>query len=136
MAAKFGRLITSIDPTVIKCLENYDWPGNIRELQNVVERILLVAEDGHITIDYLPREIVDGAIGYPRDKRERGHNPAIGGTGCSDRNTRRFYVIEQEKESIMRALDVYAGNISKASDELGISRNTLYRKMKTYSITN
>ncbi|MDD3365481.1 MAG: sigma 54-interacting transcriptional regulator [Syntrophomonas sp.] len=136
MSSKFGRYNTDIDPAVIKCLEHYDWPGNIRELQNVVERILLVAEDGRITIENLPREIVNDAIGHSRDRWEGGPNPAIGVPGLSNRSTRKLYALEQEKESIIRTLDLNAGNISKASVDLGISRNTLYRKMKNYNISN
>jgi len=53
-----------------------------------------------------------------------------------DRNARKLYVIEQEKEQIIRALDMNGGNVSKAAAELGISRNTIYRKMKNYNIVN
>jgi len=137
MSPRFGRNITEVDPAVIKCLEVYDWPGNIRELQNVVERILLVAEDGHITIDYLPREVVNEAVGHSRDRWEWIPNSSVGIPGStSDRSTRKLYAIEQEKERINRALDLHGGNVSRASAELGISRNTLYRKMKNYGIKN
>jgi PAS domain S-box-containing protein len=135
MSSKLGRYITDIDPAVIKCLENYDWPGNIRELQNIVERILLVAEDRRIIIDHLPREIVNVAIGHSR-KWEGGANPPISMPGISNRSTRKIFALEQEKENIIRALDMNGGKISKAAAELGISRNTLYRKMKNFNITN
>jgi transcriptional regulator of acetoin/glycerol metabolism len=134
MSSKLGRFITDIDSGVIKCLENYEWPGNIRELQNVVERILLVAEDRRITIEHLPREIVNVAIGHSRDRWES--TSAISVPGSSNRSTRKLYALEQEKESIIRALDLHGGNISKAAVELGISRNTLYRKMKNYNTIN
>ena len=51
MAPKLDKNVKQIDPSLIKCLEHYDWPGNVRELQNVVERILLLAENGHLSVD-------------------------------------------------------------------------------------
>ncbi len=137
MSSRFNKFITSIDPAVVKCLENYDWPGNIREMQNVVERILLVVEDRRITIEHLPREIVNMAVGHNRDAWELlPGNAGTSGSGLSNRSARKLHALEQEKESIVRALDLHAGNISRASADLGISRNTLYRKMKNYNITN
>ncbi len=137
MSPKFNRRIAEVQPAVIKCLQAYDWPGNIRELQNVVERILLVCEDGRISVEDLPQEIVNAAIGHKTDVWEVKLNsitpiPPV----PSNRNTRKLAVFEQEKERIVRALDMNAGNISKTAAELSISRNTLYRKMKNYNIVN
>ena len=137
MSPKFNKYVTGIDPGVIECLENYDWPGNIRELQNVVERILLVIEDDHITTDYLPREIVNAAISHPRDRWEwRPDSDDSDPRSPLNRDTRKQYALEQEKEKIIKALDLHAGNVSRTSVELGISRNTLYRKMKKFEIIN
>jgi transcriptional regulator with PAS, ATPase and Fis domain len=66
MSPKHGPHIKEIQPAVIRCLQAYDWPGNVRELQNIVERILLVSEEGTITIAHLPQEIVNAAIGHNR----------------------------------------------------------------------
>jgi len=137
MSPKFNRHITEIQSAVIKCLQTYEWPGNIRELQNVVERILLVSEDGLISIEHLPREIVNAAIGHKTDSWENKSNSLPSGSpALTDRRTRKLAALEQEKEMIIQTLDMNAGNISKASAELGISRNTLYRKMKNYKIIN
>ncbi|MEA4926225.1 MAG: sigma 54-interacting transcriptional regulator [Syntrophomonadaceae bacterium] len=133
MSPRFNKSIVEVDNAVIKCLEAYDWPGNIRELQNAVERILLLAEDGRITIDCLPREIVNEAVGHSRERWERSGN----GLGIpANRNARRLYAIEQEKDRIIRALEINGGNVSRAAVDLNISRNTLYRKMKNYNINN
>ena len=137
MSPKFNRHITEIQPAVIRCLQTYEWPGNIRELQNVVERILLVSEDGLISIEHLPREIVNAAIGHKTDSWENKSNSLPSGSpALTDRRTRKLAALEQEKEMIIQTLDMNAGNISKASAELGISRNTLYRKIKNYKIIN
>lgn len=137
MSARIKKRITMIDDDVIEVVQSYDWPGNIRELQNVVERTLLLAEDGHITLDCLPREIAGGQdsadqIGLGRDYKEMTPIPSL----MSNRNTRRMQAGEKEKERILRILDKYGGNVSKTATELGVSRNTLYRKMKSYAISN
>lgn len=137
MCPKFNKIITDIDPAVIKCLENYDWPGNIRELQNVVERTLLMTENRRITVEHLPREIVNVAIGYSPNSHKYSTNPDNSNYNpLSNRYTRKMKIIEQEKQRIIWALDMHGGNVTKASFELGISRNTLYRKMKKYNINN
>lgn len=137
MSPKFNRYIKEVQPAVLKCLEAYDWPGNIRELQNVVERILLVSEGGLISIEHLPREIVNAAIGHKTDIWEYSNSPInVLPQAMVNRNTRKLAALEREKESIVRALDANAGNISKTAAALGISRNTLYRKMKNYNIIN
>jgi len=137
MSPRFNKRITDIDDEVIECLKDYDWPGNIRELQNVVERTLLVAENGRITIDCLPREVVDSADIDSIDRFPRQHRVfAALPSSLSNRSTRKLQVGEQEKDKIVRTLDRYGGNVSKTAADLGISRNTLYRKMKSYAISN
>ncbi len=136
MAPRLNRHITRIDASVIKCLENYGWPGNIRELQNVVERILLTAEDEQITLDHLPREIASTAIGYSDHAWESEPEAVSSTPSLSDRKARKLYALEHEKESIIRALNMHGGNVTQASIELDISRNTLYRRMKTLDIHN
>lgn len=136
MSPKFNRHISGVQPAVIKCLQAYDWPGNIRELQNVVERILLVSEDGMINIEHLPREIVNAAIGHKTDIWEFKSPAPLASSESANRSTRKLAAMEQEREMIIQALDHHAGNISKASAALGMSRNTLYRKMKSYNIIN
>lgn len=130
MSTRLNRYISTIDPAVIDSLEAYDWPGNIRELQNVVERILLVNEDDRITKELLPREIVKGA-GIKNEGEPESLIPTL-----STRDLRKQYALEQEREQILKALNDHGGNICKAAASLGISRSTLYRKMKVGYITN
>lgn len=138
MSPRFNKRITKIDHEVIKCLESYDWPGNIREVQNVVERTLLMAEDDQITIDCLPREVV-GSIdtsntiyGSPLDYLDLDGMPSLRAT----RITRKLQAGEQEKIILLRSLDKHGGNVSKTAAELNWSRSTLYRKMRLYNIIN
>lgn len=137
MSPRFNKNITWIDQDVISYLEAYNWPGNIRELQNVVERTLLMAEDNQINLDCLPPEIAAAqaeAASIPLGEDNPGV-PALTAL-LANRTMRKKQIGEQEKERIMRTLDVYGGNVSKTASELGISRNTLYRKMRTYAINN
>lgn len=131
MSTRLNRHIRVVEPAVIDYLEAYDWPGNIRELQNVVERILLVTEDAHITQEHLPREIINRS-----GKKNEGEPESPIPGFLSTREMRKQYALEQEREHIINALNDYGGNISKAAGSLGISRSTLYRKMKGYYIDN
>jgi len=92
------------------CVLNYHWPGNIRELRNVIERGIILAENGIITERCLPGEMVMTA-----EKAEAG-----------------ITLESVEKEHIMKILNFFNGNRCKAADALGISRKTLYRKMTQY----
>ena len=98
-----------------QCLLAYDWPGNIRELQNVIERGVILSENGLITEQALPRELVEAARGMRRD-------------------TPFLSLDDLEKEHILRVLNYVDGNRAKASEILGIGRKTLYRKLKAYGV--
>jgi len=137
MSPRFNKNITWIDQDVISYLEAYDWPGNIRELQNVAERTLLMAEDNQINLDCLPPEIA--AVPAESSNVTRGednHEITALNALLANRTMRKKQIGEQEKDRIMRTLDIYGGNVSKTATELGMSRNTLYRKMRTYAINN
>jgi len=137
MSPRFNKNITWIDQDVINYLEAYDWPGNIRELQNVVERTLLMAEDNQINLDCLPPEISAAQAEATNIARDGDNSEILALTALlANRSMRKKQIGEQEKERIMRTLDVYGGNVSKTATELGMSRNTLYRKMRTYTINN
>lgn len=136
MSPKVGKTIRGWDKEVLTCLQNYDWPGNIRQLQNVVERVLLLVEDDWITMEHLPREILMTSKYNTLRMREQTNAAMQLPQPGSNRIARKLVAIEQEKEAIIDLLDKNAGNISKTSQDLGISRSTLYRKMKEYNIEN
>jgi two-component system, NtrC family, response regulator len=94
------------------CILRYNWPGNIRELRNVIERSIILAENGIITERCLPRELVVTA----------------------DSNEAALSLVSVEKEHILKLLDFHGGNRQKTADTLGISRKTLYRKLSQYAI--
>jgi two-component system NtrC family response regulator len=100
-----------ISGRAMQCLLAYYWPGNIRELQNVIERGIILSENNLITERSLPREIVEAARGTSRESP--------------------FPTLAQmESEYIRKVLKYVNGSRSKAADILGIGRKTLYRKLK------
>ncbi len=95
----------------------YNWPGNIRELETVIERAVLLAEGEEITLKEMPSYIISG--GY--DSTDNGSDTVIP-------------LREMEIALIKKALEATDGNIYRASKLLGIHRSTLYSKMKKYKI--
>jgi two-component system NtrC family response regulator len=99
----------------MQCLMSYHWPGNIRELRNVIERGIILAENDLITLKCLPNDIAK----------------------CLDDsgNCKPFPSLEQhEREFISRVLEYVANNRTQAARMLGIGRKTLYRKIKEYGL--
>jgi transcriptional regulator with PAS, ATPase and Fis domain len=112
---EFKLPLPVIEPAVYKALLCYDWPGNIRELQNVVCTALLMAEDGIIKKTDLPQEI---STSSPVKHLANGLKT----------------IYQAEEQAINDAMINAHYNIKKASIALGIGRNTLYRKLKKYNI--
>lgn len=117
-------------PEVIEALKNYNWPGNVRELQNVVERAASLAENGVITLRQLPAGLL-----APASQRPALVLPFAGETFDS-RAQRQRVARDSERHRIVSLLDRYAGNVSQVAREMGVSRKTLYNKMRLYVIQN
>ncbi|MDR3562467.1 MAG: sigma-54-dependent Fis family transcriptional regulator [Negativicutes bacterium] len=122
-----------VEPEVLACLEQYHWPGNVRELQNMVERAVSLTESRVITIAQLPAEIHLQAKPQQQPLQPLLSQTLRPGLG---REQWRQQLGEAERQRILLTLSKYGGNISMVARELGISRNTLYRKMRLYSIEN
>lgn len=105
-----------ITPDVLELLRGYSWPGNIRELRNVLERALLLSHGQLLTIDHF----------YGLDPAYNLEIPAVITPGKYS---------EIEESHIRTVLKRFQGNTIKASKALGISRATLYRKLKKFRIT-
>lgn len=119
-----------IEADVIECLKRYAWPGNVRELQNVVERAASLAEYGIIKLCHLASEIM--VMSTPQSAASHRSILSV----LDTRQQRRKLAEENERLSIIALLNKHGGNVSKAARETGVSRNTFYRKMKSYSISN
>jgi DNA-binding NtrC family response regulator len=112
-AARFGKPVTEISPGALQLLQRYDWPGNIRELENVVERAVALSREGAIQLGDLP---VDLAL-----------EPGM--AARKERLLFREARQEFERQLILRALDEAGGNQTAAARSLGLHRNTLLVKM-------
>ncbi|HBS60663.1 MAG TPA: sigma-54-dependent Fis family transcriptional regulator, partial [Firmicutes bacterium] len=109
-------------------------PGNVRELQNMVERAVSLAESETITLAHLPSEIFSPpSPGLTVRQPDVPMQPPSVNFG---REQRRKLLEEAERQRILMLLTKHGGNVSMAAREMGISRNTLYRKMRLYEIEN
>lgn len=109
--SKYQKPGMRIDQAALKQLSKYPWPGNIRELQHAVERAVIMSSERTLkSEDFL----------MPKSTA-----PA---------SSHSLKVEDVEKEAIQKAINRFDGNLSKASEELGIGRTTLYRKMKKYGL--
>jgi len=124
---EFHKSTTQVDPAAMEALMAYPWPGNIRELRNFVERIMILETKDTIELQDLPRAMRDGKSVSPggagREKAEQVSMPVGSMT-----------LEEMEREAIMRALDQVSHNQVRAAKLLGISRDTLRYRMKKFGL--
>jgi DNA-binding NtrC family response regulator len=118
-AASTKREIKGIDPAALGVLQNHDWPGNIRELEHVLERAVLLGKDDLIGIDDLPSHIT-----------AQGERSFLVGQAVAKQLTLR----DLEREYIGKVLENTGGNKTEAARILGVDRTTLYRKLEEYKI--
>lgn len=121
----------NLDPEVLSLLENYYYPGNVRELENIIERAVVIAATDEITIDCLRPEVRDPNLAFDLVKRSEGTSAEIDiarGVNFYE-EVKRF-----EIDLIRRALDQTAGHQSRAAQLLGLNATTLNSKIKSYNI--
>ena len=101
----------------MKLLVGYNWPGNVRELENVIERAVILTNKNII----LPKDLPPAVINQQKsaESADDGSEPTLEAL---------------EKNYILKILDKYTWNQKKASEVLGISTTTLWRKLKSYGI--
>jgi len=145
LAQREGEPSKTISPEAIRLMQNYNWPGNIRELENLVRRLSALYADEQISAEIVQNElnIVDrpsvSAVSGPMDismavethvgQLLREHEPNLPPPGMYQR------VIDKvEAPLIAMALNACGGNQIKAADLLGLNRNTLRKKIRTHSI--
>ncbi len=124
LSSQYDKPYEGVSRAARRALMSYDWPGNIRQLRNAAERMLVLDTDGSLDLDDLPEEIIpeagpEGDAGFVSDRS--GADFLIG---------RPFS--EVERYYIERALDLADGKREEAAKMLGIGERTLYRKLKEY----
>jgi DNA-binding NtrC family response regulator len=109
-AAKYNKHSLKINQQAQEKLLKYPWPGNIRELQHSIEKAVIMCEKNVLKPeDFLLRSVIQGK-----------------------NNTSDMTLEEMEKHMITMAMDKNSGNLSAVAEQLGISRQTLYNKMKKF----
>ncbi|MCX7026608.1 MAG: sigma 54-interacting transcriptional regulator [Spirochaetes bacterium] len=121
-ALHYGRAIPEVDGEVLTAFREYSWPGNVRELENVIERAIIVSETNRITMAGLPNYILTSIQHRLVEKNPKETEATV------------LDLEDVERNAIRQALKETEGNISICAKRLGISRNTLYRKMRQYSL--
>ena len=112
----------SVDPEVEDVFMSYAWPGNVREFENVLDRALILAEDGRITMADLPPGVTKAAV-----------TPGEGGGGLATASgSLRERLRRVEADIILRSIDDAGGDRRLASQRLGIGLSSLYRKLEEY----
>ncbi|CAN5404695.1 sigma 54-interacting transcriptional regulator [soil metagenome] len=112
----------SVEPDAMARLQNYDWPGNIRELRNVLDRARLFADDGVIRMEYLPDELGTPSGGFQRTAGSM-MPPSSSGGPLANRN-----------EGLAQTVAAFRGTRRELATHLGLSERTLYRRLKAIGL--
>jgi two-component system nitrogen regulation response regulator NtrX len=115
----YGRKPKELTEDAVRALGDYPWPGNIRELRNLMERIVIMNPQARIDARHIPLD---------RERRAVFYKPV-----------ERFGSLQDvreaaERDYILRKLDETKGNVTRAAEALGLERSHLYRKMKALGI--
>lgn len=121
---KYQKVVTGVDPQVMEIFMNYSWPGNVRELENAIAHAIVVSHGQIILKDSLPQTILGNK------KVEVSSNNLING----EIKPLNEVVAQVEKDMIIKALKQCKGNKTKAAKLLGISRKSLFNKIRDYNI--
>jgi len=125
---QFSRKVTGVSAEALQRLRAYRWPGNVRELRNVLERLVLLGEDGTIQSQDLPSEIRYAAQTRPTTAAAHGCPFVLPDEGVN--------LEEVDRGLLLQALDRTEGNQSAAARLLGISRYALRYRMEKYGLLN
>ena len=115
-----------IDAAAMRVLENYAWPGNLRQLRNVMRTALALCEGDLITVRNLPAELLQG-VEEPSLPSAMPSPAMEAGLNCLE---------SAEREALLLELERHRWNITSLAQELDTSRNTIYRKMKRLNISS
>ncbi len=163
-AKRLGKTLTHIDEEALELLERYPWPGNIRELENIIERAVVLAEGTVLTPTELPAELIsakgrkrpDSAPATPfviqqtaalrrddavtKSARSDAENHSAREAAFAKSSTKPAVAkaclrsVEVEREELLAALDESGGNKSQAAKRLGLPRSTFFSKLKRHGI--
>ena len=125
-ARKFNKDLFDIHPDAMAALEAYHWPGNLRQLENVIQHAVLVSIGPQLMLRHLPVNVQEQPLAPM--------SPALAAEPAFDADTLHRHRDQTERMVIQRALISNGYSRTRAADSLGISRVTLYKKMKKYGL--
>jgi len=126
---KFNKKLNvsvNMEQEVKKMFLRHDWPGNIRELENLIERMILLAQNDTVTMREIPEEFKAAVNKIAAAPLETSKKPF--------KNYMRDHVENVEKQMIVKMLEEAGGNVTKAAQQLGLSRKGLQLKMIKYNL--
>jgi len=119
---KHGRQVPSVNSEVVELFKSYSWPGNIRELRNVIERAAIASDHGPIGRAHLPTDFARGPVAQTSELSGLRFPPGT-------------TVGAAERELILQTLAATNQNKTRAAELLGVSLKTLHNKLKEYEAT-
>jgi PAS domain S-box-containing protein len=125
ISLKGEKSVDSISPEAMALLQSYSWPGNVRELQNIIEYAFVLCRGKEVKPEHLPPKIASSS------KIGRGMPSTSSDVPLSDRDD----TSQSDRDRLIEALRRTQGHQSKAAKLLGISRVTLWKRMKKYGVT-
>lgn len=127
-----GRSINGVSADALRLLKTYSWPGNMRELRNVMERAVILCDGDEIRPQHLPAEIAAGRLNTETSVSDAGNGHEANGNG-NGLNLKEA-VSRLEEEMVRRAFIDADGNQTKAANMLGVSRDELRSRLRKYQL--
>jgi DNA-binding NtrC family response regulator len=141
-SAEIERTILGFMPDAIEALRRYHWPGNIRELENAVERAVILCDGARIGAGHLPDRVlrastIGAQVDAPSPSLKLNSIPAAQvSPQAQDARTLSQRLRDPERAALLDTLEKHGWNRTQAAKALGINRTTLYRKMRDLGLTH
>lgn len=126
---RFSKNLSGISAKVLEIFQRYSWPGNVRELENALEHAFVIAQSGVIQTEHIPEALTSTSHHHAHSIQQSIEKKVLVG-----RNAAHHFEPEEEKTLLLSALKQTHGHKSEAAKLLGISRVSLWKKIKNYGL--
>ncbi len=127
-----GTTPPELEPQALDALRSYSWPGNVRQLKNCLERAVILANNGRITVSELPPEVVRPPV--PMPLAAVSSQPGMPTEYAPIASSSPTSLRDVERQQILSALEQTGWHRGKTAEILGISPSTLYRRLRDYNL--